>query len=185
MVKNLLIHVEGIQMTNFSDELYYKRSLVDMTIQPMEMEHAKQICEWQYESPYDLYHWPSWDIMQQNGIEFGDPVLRRMQYASVLNRGQELIGFAQFFPIVGVTRLGLGLHPALCGRGIGTDFTRLITREAIHRAPKNSIDLEVLTWNVRAIRTYERAGFIVDDTYVRQTPEGPAEFHCMVYQSSP
>ncbi|SFF34996.1 Protein N-acetyltransferase, RimJ/RimL family [Paenibacillus catalpae] len=172
-------------MTNFTDELHYKPSLADMTIQPLEIEQARQICEWQYDPPYDLYRWPSWDTMQKDEIEFGDPVLRCTQYAAVVNRVQELIGFAQFFPLVGVTRLGLGLHPALCSKGIGTDFTRLLVREAVRRAPQNSIDLEVLTWNNRAIRAYERAGFIIDDTYVRQTPDGPAEFHCMVYQSNP
>lgn len=172
-------------MSNFTDELHYKPSLTDMTILPMEIDHARQICEWHYDPPYDLYRWPSWETMQKDEIEFGDPVLRRMQYAAVVNQEQELIGFAQFFPIVGVTRLGLGLHPALCGRGIGVHFIRLLIREASRRAPQNRIDLEVLTWNTRAVRAYERAGFVIDDTYVRQTPEGPAEFHCMVYQSNP
>lgn len=171
-------------MTNFANEVHYKPSLEDMTIQPLEIKHGRQICEWQYEPPYDLYRWPAWDAMQKDEIEFGDPVLRRMQYAAVVNRDRELIGFAQFFPIVGVTRLGLGLHPALCGRGIGPDFMRLLVLEALRRAPQNSIDLEVLTWNTRAIRAYERAGFAIDDTYVRPTPEGPAEFHCMVYHST-
>ncbi|GLX71361.1 GNAT family N-acetyltransferase [Paenibacillus glycanilyticus] len=172
-------------MTNFIDELHYKPTLTDMTIQPLEIEHARQICDWHYAEPYDLYKWPSWDKMQKDEIEFGDPVLRRMQYAAVVNREQKLIGFAQFFPIIGVTRLGLGLHPALCGRGIGTDFTLLLVREAFRRAPQNSVDLEVLSWNHRAIRVYERAGFVIDDTYVKKTPEGPAEFHCMVYKSNP
>jgi len=56
-----------------------------------------------------------------------------------------------------------------------------IVKEARRRAPHDEIDLEVLTWNDRAIRTYEKAGFERTDTYRRMTPSGMAQFHCMVY----
>ena len=94
-----------------------------------------------------------------------------------------LSGFVQFFPIVGVTRLGLGLRPDLCGKGggIGTQFVQLLVQEAQRRTPRQEIDLEVLVWNERAIQTYERAGFTITDTYEKWTPTGMADFHCMVY----
>ncbi|WP_028609510.1 GNAT family N-acetyltransferase [Paenibacillus harenae] len=152
-----------------------------MTIHTMEIRYAREICEWAYEEPFDIFNWPSWEKMQKDGIEFGDSVLREEQYAAVLGGSNELIGFAQFFPITGVTRLGLGLRPDLCSQGLGPAFIRTIFREAIRRAPWNEIDLEVLAWNTRAIRAYERAGFRITDTYSRGTPRGFAEFHCMVY----
>jgi ribosomal protein S18 acetylase RimI-like enzyme len=93
-----------------------------------------------------------------------------------------LCGFAQLFPLVGVTRLGLGLRPDLCGRGLGSAFSKLIAQEARTRRPANEIDLEVLVWNTRAIKAYERAGFHIADTYERGTPTGPDIFHCMVYR---
>lgn len=169
-------------MTDFpAISSHYKLPNGEMTILPLEPHHAEQLCSWQYEPPFQLYQWPSWQDMQKDGIEFGDSVLRQLQYAAVVNSRSELIGFAQFFPILGVTRLGLGLRPDLCGAGRGTALTKLIVQEARRRAPKDIIDLEVLTWNTRAIRTYEKAGFTIEDTYIRQTPTGPAEFHCMVY----
>jgi len=169
-------------MTNKQSSTHYKRDPIEMTICPFETSHAEEVCSWIYEAPYDIYNWPAWEQMKKDGIEFGDPVLRAAQYAAVLDSQQKLIGFAQFFPLTGVTRLGLGLRPDLCGNGLGPAFTRLIVSEARRRAPKNEIDLEVLAWNGRAARAYERAGFHITDTYSRKTPAGYAECHCMVYE---
>ncbi|WP_424769084.1 GNAT family N-acetyltransferase [Paenibacillus sp. sgz302251] len=161
---------------------HYKRHQLKMTIHPLEIRHALEICDWSYEAPFDIYNWPTWEDMQKDGIEFGDSVLREAQYAAVLNDEQMLIGFAQFFPIAGVTRLGLGMRPELCGQGLGPEFIRLIAEEARKRTPEHEIDLEVVTWNRRAIRAYEQAGFRVSDTYSRRTVTGYAECHCMVYE---
>ena len=153
-------------------------------IVPMTDEHGSEVCTWQYEPPYDLYGWDSWEMMSQLEIEFGDPELRRSQYASVTDTNDQLVGFAQFFPLDGVLRLGLGMHPDRCGKGLGTVLVSLIVEEALRRAPESEIDLEVLIWNERAIKVYERVGFRITDTYYRGTPDGPMQFHCMVYDPS-
>ncbi len=153
-----------------------------MQIVPMEIAHAAALCEWRYEEPFDLFNWPAWEDMQERAIEFGDPELRERQFASIVNADGELLGFAQFFPLLGLTRLGIGMRPDLCGRGAGAAFIRLVAEEAARRMPGDEIDLEVLTWNERAIRAYQRAGFVIDDTYWRPTPTGPGEFYCMVYR---
>lgn len=156
-----------------------------MTIRPLEPEHAAQLCEWVYEPPYAIYNWPPWEQMQKDGIEFGDPVLRTRQYSAVVNEAHELIGFVQMFPMAGVTRLGLGLRPDLCGRGLGSRLARLAAEEAQRREPGHQIDLEVLSWNRRAIRAYERAGFRTEDIYPVPGPNGPEERHCMVFAPDP
>lgn len=152
---------------------------------PMTEQHAETICGWRYEPPYDLYGWDSWATMRRLEIEFGDPDLRQRQYAAVTDDRGELQGFAQFFPLLGVIRLGLGMRPDLCGRGLGPYFVSMIVEEAQRRAPEGEVDLEVLIWNRRAIRAYEKAGFRITDTYFRQTPDGSAQFHCMVYDPQP
>lgn len=156
---------------------------------PMLPHHAESICTWRYEPPYDIFNWPAWDVMVREGDEFGDPAIREQQYAAALLQPRpgapaELAGFAQFFPIAGVSRLGLGLRPDLCSRGLGPSLVAAIVGEARRLAPRDAIDLEVLSWNQRAIRAYERCGFVIADTYTRQTPTGPAEFHCMEYIGS-
>jgi RimJ/RimL family protein N-acetyltransferase len=151
---------------------------------PMSEEQAAAICEWKYEPPYDIYGWLPWEQMKALDLEFANPELRSSQYVAVLNESGDLCGFAQYFPMEGVTRLGLGMRPELCGHGHGAEFVRAIAEEARRRTPHNEIDLEVLVWNKRAIRAYRSAGFRITDTYERQTPEGMKPFHCMVYNHS-
>lgn len=149
---------------------------------PMTDIHAAELCAWRYDAPYDVYNWPAWEDMKKDGIEFGDPVLRDNQYAAVLGPGGPLIGFAQFFPLgPSVMRLGLGLRPDLCGQGLGRLLVRTVAEEALRRSPGAEVDLEVLAWNERAIRTYEKAGFRMEDTYMRPTKDGLQECHCMVF----
>jgi ribosomal-protein-alanine N-acetyltransferase len=153
------------------------------TIIPMKAEHGPVLSGWHYEAPFDIFNWPAWEEMTACGIEFGDPSVREKQYAAVTNIAGELAGFAQFFPLLGVMRLGLGMRPDLCGHGLGLAFTGTILDEAKRRAAGAEIDLEVLTWNTRAIRVYEKAGFEITDTYTRSTLTGPGEFHCMVWKN--
>lgn len=148
---------------------------------PMEISHAEDICQWNYKPPYNIYGWMPWEQMQSLGIEFGDPDLRSQQYVSVINAQGALCGFAQLFPMEGVIRLGIGMHPVLCGQGMGKAFVDAIVQFALTRYPEHEIDLEVLTWNQRAIRTYSSCGFTITDTYERRTPTGDKPFYCMVY----
>jgi ribosomal protein S18 acetylase RimI-like enzyme len=153
-------------------------------LSPMTETHGQTISTWTYPPPYHIYNWPNWERMVQDELEFADPVVRNTQYAAVVDDQGELCGFAQFFPIVGVTRLGLGLRPDLLGLNLGAYLTSLLVMEAKKRAPHSIIDLEVLTWNIRARRSYLKAGFTVTGTYIRSTPRGLAAFHCMVYQGN-
>lgn len=151
-------------------------------IVPMTREHAETVCGWVYEPPYDLYGWLPWDQMEALGVEFGDPEVRQSQYVSVLDAEHTLCGFAQFFPLAGVTRLGVGMRPDLCGQGLGKSFMQAVVGAASEKRPGDEIDLEVHTWNKRAIRAYRKSGFVIADTYPKLTPEGEQLFHCMVYK---
>lgn len=148
---------------------------------PMEISHAQDICLWHYKGPYHIYDWQPWEQMEHLGIEFGDPQLRGEQYISVVNDEGTLCGFGQLFPMEGVVRLGIGMKPDLCGQGYGRLFVEAIVRAALERYPGREVDLEVLTWNQRAIRAYRKCGFTITDTYERRTPTGDKPFYCMVY----
>lgn len=151
------------------------------TIKPMSEMDAKQICEWRYPPPYERYNWESWDSMVVKQYEFADETVRRQQYGVVVDHNDVLLGFAQFFPLVGVIRLGLGMHPDFTGKGLGVAFVETIVAEARRRNPSDVIDLEVLVVNDRARIVYERCGFRITDQYVKNTPSGESEFYCMVY----
>ncbi|MFD0621135.1 GNAT family N-acetyltransferase [Paenibacillus sp. GCM10027629] len=160
----------------------FQDNLPVMHIVPMTTTHAAAVCSWEFEPPYNIYGFLPWEEMQKIGIEFGDPELRDEQYRAIESPDGKLIGFAQFFPMVDVTRLGVCMRPDLCGQGLGSRFMDTIVQEAILRSPQDEIDLEVHSWNKRAIRTYQKVGFVITDTYDRRTPTGIAEFHCMVLQ---
>ncbi|UUZ91549.1 GNAT family N-acetyltransferase [Paenibacillus sp. P25] len=153
-------------------------------LRPLTEEDGREICTWRYPAPYDTYNWKTWDEPLANREEFADPEIREAQYRAVVDAEGALCGFAQLFPLAGTTRLGLGMRPELCGAGRGEAFVRSIAAEAKRLSPQNEIDLEVLTWNKRAIRAYERAGFRMTDTYERKTPQGTGEFHCMVWEDT-
>ena len=58
-------------------------------------------------------------------------------------------------------RLAIGLfHPDLLGRGIGTLAIRLLLRHAFETMRLHRVDLRVLAFNGRAIRCYEKCGFV-------------------------
>jgi [ribosomal protein S18]-alanine N-acetyltransferase len=148
---------------------------------PLTEQQGRLICEWRYPVPYDFYNWPSWNHIAAVQYEFADPHIRAQQYWAACDGMGQLSGFAQLFPLEGWTRLGLGLHPELCGQGLGRSFVQAVVHAAKQKAPSNQIDLEVLTWNARAIRTYEAAGFVRTDTYEKRTSDGiTRQFHCMV-----
>lgn len=151
-------------------------------VEPMQETHAALICAWHYEPPYQIYSFLPWEHMKALEVEFGDSEIRRSQYAVIMSDQHTLEGFAQFFPMEGVTRLGLGMNPERMGQGYGVLFVQAIVGEALQRTPHHEIDLEVLTWNERAIHIYKKVGFEITDTYERPTPTGIGQFHCMVYR---
>lgn len=177
------IHCNRLRESNARANLLERgeRSLPEFKLIPLQEEHARLLCEWRYKPPYNIYNWRPWEWMLSRQEEFADTVIREEQYCAVVDEEEALCGFAQLFPIVGVTRIGLGMRPDLCGQGRGVAFITAIVEEARLRKPGNEIDLEVLAWNERAIRVYERAGFHVTDTYERMTPRGMALTHCMVW----
>ncbi|MCC3373830.1 GNAT family N-acetyltransferase [Cohnella sp. REN36] len=156
-------------------------SLPEFHFWPMTEQDAAAVCEWRYPPPYEMFRWLPWTLMVRQRREFGDPDIRRQQYASVCDADSRLIGYAQFFPMEGVVRLGMGLRPDCCGKGWGAAFARAIAMEASSRQPGAQIDLEVEQWNARAIRAYERAGFKIEDRYDRQASHGTISVYCMVY----
>ncbi|HXF63893.1 MAG TPA: GNAT family protein [Caldilineaceae bacterium] len=58
-------------------------------------------------------------------------------------------------------RYAVGIfNPAYWNRGLGTEATRLVLRFAFESLCLHRVDLRVLAFNHRAIRAYEKAGFV-------------------------
>jgi RimJ/RimL family protein N-acetyltransferase len=57
-----------------------------------------------------------------------------------------------------VGSVGMRVHPAWCGRGVGTSILRSVTRWSLQRGMRRW-RLDVAASNARAVRCYEKVGF--------------------------
>jgi RimJ/RimL family protein N-acetyltransferase len=58
-----------------------------------------------------------------------------------------------------VHNMGLRVHPRRCGQGIGTAILQVVTRW-LFQSGMSSLSLDVAASNARAVRCYERVGFV-------------------------
>ena len=76
---------------------------------------------------------------------------------------------------------GIGVNPDCCGKGYGQQMTRMAWEISQTLFPGKPMYLEVRTWNQRAIRCYEKAGFrIVGEPIQQTTSIGEGAFYHMV-----
>lgn len=62
-------------------------------------------------------------------------------------------------------RYAIGLFdPSVWGKGLGTEITQLVMRYAFDELSLHRVDLRVLEYNHRAIKCYEKCGFIIEGT---------------------
>ncbi len=60
-------------------------------------------------------------------------------------------------------RYAVGIFDSSCwGKGIGTEVTKLVLKYAFDELNLHRVDLKVLEYNKRAIRCYEKCGFIIE-----------------------
>ena len=141
------------------------------TLKPITPGDARAVSGWRYEEPYSIYD--------------GDPtsvealLQPRYAYHSVYDEHGDLVGYFCFGEDAQVTagrRLGLygiepaldvclGMRPDLTGVGLGEEFLRAGLRFARETYAPPAFRLTVASFNRRAIRVYERAGFETVETF--------------------
>jgi RimJ/RimL family protein N-acetyltransferase len=120
---------------------------------------------WRYDPPYDFY---DGDV---------DPVENPERYFVAREEDRSLVGFYYFDPKGDVLEYGLGLRPELTGRSLGLDFFRQGLEFGRARYRPAVVRLYVAAFNARAIRVYERAGFVETGRHVRRFERwGDVEF---------
>lgn len=135
------------------------------TSEPMTEKIAVEILNWRYPYPYDFYNN---DVNEESMSEILDGT-----YRAIRDEKGELFGFyctgnsAQVpagrirgvYPD-GYIDFGLGMKPAETGRGFGSEFFVFINQEIIDQQPGKSLRLTVASFNKRAVRLYEKFGFV-------------------------
>lgn len=140
-------------------------------------EEKAIICEWKYDGVYAVYNNDPYEEQVKRCRGFANP--RNNLYS--FYDGDRLVGFINLIEEETEVFFGIGVDPALCGRGFGQEIcTRAC--ELSHRLyPGEPVYLEVRTWNKRAVRCYEKAGFRIDGEPITQkTPAGEGTFFRMV-----
>lgn len=142
------------------------------SIGEMSQEDAEAVAAWHYEPPYDFY---DFEADAEDLEEILDPVRRAGDYHSV-HAGGELVGFFSFKRHGDAVEIGLGLRPDLTGAGIGLEFVEAGMAHARWAFAPRIFWLDVATFNERAKKVYERAGFEPGHLWTHQSGQGPVEF---------
>ena len=141
---------------------------------PMTQRDAEDIASWQYPDEYAFYNW---DADPADLAELLDANARTNQYFTVTDPAGSVIGFFQYKPPQqDRLEIGLGLHPALTGRGFGLPFVESGLEFARGCFQPKTFTLSVASFNHRAIAIYMRAGFTVARTYTHWTNGAEWEF---------
>jgi ribosomal-protein-alanine N-acetyltransferase len=139
-------------------------------IRPLTVIDVASMRTWHYDPPYDPYD-----------IDADPSDVELMLAAAVSGEGWygaedvetgEIVGFFEFVILGDQVEVGLGLRPDLTGRGLGAGFIERGLDFARERWSPATFALDVYEWNERAIRAYERAGFVRGEVYRRRFPGG-------------
>ena len=139
-------------------------------------EEKYLICNWRYEGEYAVYNTPPYNEQRRARRGFADP--KNCFYS--FYDGETLVGYMNLVEEADGVFFGTGVNPARCNQGYGQEIGRTALAVSRERYPGKPVYLEVRTWNRRAIRCYEKAGFRIDGAPVaRTTPIGEGMFYHM------
>lgn len=139
-------------------------------------EQEKQlICSWRYPEPYNIYNLPDAESSKTSGTGFYNPEKDKNYYTYY--KDNTLIGYTSFTEKDSYVMIGIGLHPDFCGKGYGEHVLNTACKLCENLFPQKSPALQVRSWNIRAIKCYEKAGFVISGSpFSLITPLGEGEF---------
>jgi [ribosomal protein S18]-alanine N-acetyltransferase len=155
------------------------------TLKQITRSDARAISRWRYEEPYSIYDGDPTSV---------DALLQpRFAYHSVYDERGDLTGYFCFgedaqvvagkrrglYEVEPALDVGLGMRPDLTGRGLGEEFVHAGLRFARETYSPPAFRLTVATFNQRAIRVYERAGFEIVERFGADTQSADKEWLLM------
>ena len=136
-----------------------------------------RIADWTYPGPYAIYNMPPYAVQRERGSGLADPRNRFYSFYAE----SELVGFINLYEEETEVFFGIGVSPDCCGKGYGKQMTAAACRLSKTLFPGKPLYLEVRTWNMRAVRCYEAAGFqIAGEPISQKTSAGEGIFYHMV-----
>lgn len=128
-------------------------------VKKMNRQEAETYLRWHYPAPYEFYNTPV-PFYEESLAEILDNQEGELFFAVYLE--ESLYGIFSYQLLAdGRMEIGLGIRPDDCGKGQGLEMTQ----KAIAFARKflgfeGKLCLRVADFNLRAIKVYERAGFV-------------------------
>ena len=154
-----------------------KAGIHTLTYHETTEEEKAVLSGWQYPGEYAIYNMPPYDAQKEKGRGFAD----LENHLTSFYDGDTLVGFVNLSEEETEAFFGIGVAPACCGRGCGQQMTKTARELSKARYPGKPLYLEVRTWNTRAVRCYEKAGFQITGGPIRQTTRiGDGLFYHMV-----
>lgn len=150
-----------------------------MVMHPLTDAHKREICAWRYEGEYAVYNQPSYEEMATRGAGFMNAAREKNFHG--FSVGDRLVGFVNIHEELREVFIGVGVHPDFCNQGYGRRILDAAADYVRRHFPGKPLYLEVRTWNERAIRCYQRAGFaIVTEPFIQTTGSGKGTFYKML-----
>jgi [ribosomal protein S18]-alanine N-acetyltransferase len=140
---------------------------------PMSQDDAERIADWRYDPPYDFYDARADESQLAHLL---DPARRENRALSARDETGDLVGFFTYVRDGDAVVVGLGLRPDLTGQGLGTSFVEHGLEFARVRFAPKRFRLSVAEFNERAVKVYERAGFVRTRSFVEETNSGSYPF---------
>lgn len=148
---------------------------------PITAEEANEVLAWAYEGRYAMYNADP-ENREAEIAYFTDPA---NQLFAIRRAGGELVGFCSFGRDARVPGfdydeaaldVGAGMRPGLTGQGHGAAFMAAILGFGRRRFAPAAFRATIASWNERALRMAERAGFERGPTFVNSSGPAGKEF---------
>ena len=136
------------------------------SLRPLKEQDARDILRWRYEQPFDFYDPPDDGREDHYVAQFLRP---EFNFHAVTDSYGRFIGFCSYGADGQVPGgdyseealdIGLGMKPEFTGQGRGIEFFTAIVEYAKNNLMPGKLRLTVANFNERAVRLYEKSGFI-------------------------
>lgn len=145
--------------------------------QPLSQKHAIEIAEeWHYDAPYDFYDAKS---DPEDYEELINKERRGDCYFEAIN-GNEFVGYFTYINKQNGIEIGIGLRPDQCGKHLGADFLLQVEAYLYQLLHPRCFYISIAAFNQRAIKLYQRCGYEIVNSHMRDTNNDKYEFYDMV-----
>lgn len=144
----------------------------EISFLPVNEKSAREFLKWKYEPPYEIYNY-SVENFERDLAYHLDPANNLYS----MFRGDEVIGYCSYGRDAQVPGgdyseealdIGMMIKPELTGQGQGSKYANAVLQNGIAKYNPKKLRVTILETNKRAMRVWEKNGFIKDQKFERE-----------------